>query len=222
MHFQTSTACRRRLARRTILKLSLIALIPAAHGPAAWRPLQAQEPGEVVELKGNEVTAERLIEILAPSGGTRGVGLAATPALPPHCKVYHERLTRGIGIKPVAAIPTVPIHFAFNSAAVTPEEAPTLDAIGKALTSERLAGSCFSIEGHTDGVGSHAFNDRLSRRRAEAVVHYLTDKFSLEPQRLVAVGRGKRAPMAENVTPEGRQRNRRVQIVNLGSGEGET
>jgi outer membrane protein OmpA-like peptidoglycan-associated protein len=220
MDLETNTGAPHRAAGRMILRLSLLALLPAAP-PSTLYFFQAGEPGGVVELKGDEVTAERLIEILAPSGKTRGIGTGTTHSVTPHCKVYRERLTRGVGVEPVAPIPSVPVHFAFNSNKIAPEAIPALDAVGRALASQQLASSCFSLEGHTDSIGSHAFNDRLSRRRAEAVVSYHMDKFGLDPQRLVAVGRGKRSPVADNSTPEGRQRNRRVQIVNMGSGEEE-
>jgi outer membrane protein OmpA-like peptidoglycan-associated protein len=67
------------------------------------------------------------------------------------------------------------------------------------------------IEGHTDWVGSDAYNLRLSRRRAEAVVDWLVAN-GIERERLKAVGRGERAPIASNLTPEGRAQNRRVEI----------
>lgn len=212
-----------RPAGSTILRLGLVVCLPAILALSLRAPLQAQERGEVVELKSEEITPERLIEILEPKSSTRGVGIENATKHPqaPHCKLVHRRLTRGIKLAPVAAMPAVPIHFGFNSARLEPQAIPMLDALGAAIASERLAPFCFSIEGHTDAVGSHAFNDRLSQRRAEAVVRYLVHKFAVEPQRLVPVGRGKRVPLADNDSDEGRQRNRRVEIVNLGGGEEE-
>ena len=68
------------------------------------------------------------------------------------------------------------------------------------------------IEGHTDAQGTAENNLALSQRRAEAVKVYLIIQ-SIDASRLTAVGRGSEAPIADNTTPEGRQRNRRVEIV---------
>lgn len=226
MHHEKTPPPRGRQGR-LMATLGLLAMLIMALLCAAIPLLQAQEPGDVptvsspsprpvVELKDDEVTAERLIEILAPPGGTRGLNVVPRT---PHCAVYRRRLTRGVAVRGITAAAAIRIDFGFNSADIAPQAAQKLEAMGQALGSERLASSCIRVEGHTDGIGSNAFNDRLSRRRAEAVVHYLATRFGLDPQRLVGVGRGKREPIDDNGTPEGRQRNRRVEIANLGSGD---
>ena len=67
----------------------------------------------------------------------------------------------------------------------------------------------------TDGSG-RGDADRLSQRRAESVKRYLTQNFDIVPDRLVAVGRGEAEPIHENSTPQGREKNRRAEFVNLG------
>ena len=69
------------------------------------------------------------------------------------------------------------------------------------------------IEGHTDSVGGEAYNMRLSQDRAEAVVSRLINQFGIEPDRLQAVGYGESVPIADNSTPLGREKNRRVLMV---------
>lgn len=69
-----------------------------------------------------------------------------------------------------------------------------------------------AIEGHTDSVGSDSFNQGLSERRAEAVRVALTSR-GIDGSRVTAKGLGKSAPVASNATAEGRQRNRRVEVV---------
>lgn len=69
-----------------------------------------------------------------------------------------------------------------------------------------------TIEGHTDAQGSEADNLLLSERRAEAVKAYLVIQ-GVDSARVSTVGRGMQVPVADNATPEGRQRNRRVEIV---------
>src|SRR5262249_47991640 len=68
------------------------------------------------------------------------------------------------------------------------------------------------IEGHTDSRGSAAYNQELSDRRAAAVATALESR-GIPGDRVQTAGRGKDFPVASNDTPEGRQRNRRVEIV---------
>ena len=70
-----------------------------------------------------------------------------------------------------------------------------------------------TIEGHTDSVGDDASNLSLSERRAAAVKAYLESQFGIASDRLQAVGMGETKPAASNDTPEGRQQNRRVELV---------
>ena len=69
------------------------------------------------------------------------------------------------------------------------------------------------VEGHTDSVGSDAYNQGLSERRAKAVVKYLTDSVGVPADKLTAVGYGESRPVATNDTAEGRQKNRRVEFT---------
>jgi outer membrane protein OmpA-like peptidoglycan-associated protein len=68
------------------------------------------------------------------------------------------------------------------------------------------------IEGHTDSVGSEEYNEVLSERRARAVATGLMSR-GIPADQLQTIGRGKGYPVASNATPEGRQQNRRVEIV---------
>lgn len=73
------------------------------------------------------------------------------------------------------------------------------------------------IEGHTDSVGTDEYNLALSERRAEAVKRALVDR-GVGAERIVAKGLGKKFPVASNVTAQGRQMNRRVEVVILNEG----
>jgi outer membrane protein OmpA-like peptidoglycan-associated protein len=68
------------------------------------------------------------------------------------------------------------------------------------------------IEGHTDSVGSDDFNQQLSERRANSVGNFLSQQ-GVPASSITARGFGKTQPVATNDSPEGRQRNRRVEIV---------
>lgn len=69
------------------------------------------------------------------------------------------------------------------------------------------------IEGHTDSVGSDAYNQRLSERRANAVRQALISQYGISASRLTAQGFGESRPVATNSTDAGRQENRRVMVV---------
>lgn len=67
------------------------------------------------------------------------------------------------------------------------------------------------INGHTDSTGSEAYNQKLSERRAQAVVNYLVENYGVNPDQLKAIGHGEMMPIADNATSEGRRANRRVE-----------
>ncbi|HKJ65398.1 MAG TPA: OmpA family protein [Desulfopila sp.] len=67
------------------------------------------------------------------------------------------------------------------------------------------------IFGHTDSIGPDAYNQKLSERRARAVFNYLVDN-GIDKTRLKTRGFGESLPIAPNTTPEGRQKNRRVEV----------
>jgi len=70
--------------------------------------------------------------------------------------------------------------------------------------------------GHTDSVGSDAYNQKLSLRRSQAVKAYLISK-GIDKTRIYTEGKGEKQPVADNKTKEGRAKNRRVEIEVVGS-----
>lgn len=107
------------------------------------------------------------------------------------------------------------LRFAFDSAELTDESLVTLAEIAKLLQED--ADLRLGVEGHTDNVGAASYNARLSQRRAEAVKMHLVRTFNISPARLETRGLGDTKPVADNVTEEGRARNRRVELVDLGA-----
>ncbi|MGN0482775.1 MAG: flagellar motor protein MotB [Lachnospiraceae bacterium] len=104
--------------------------------------------------------------------------------------------------------------FESGSAEIRAEAMPLMEKIGKIL--EKYQDNIIEIEGHTDNVPIHnsnfASNEALSLYRAMSVTDYIREQTSIEPSRLKAAGRGEYVPIADNNTPEGRARNRRVEI----------
>ena len=101
------------------------------------------------------------------------------------------------------------IFFETNRSVITPLSYPALDRVINFM--KKNPGIKVEIDGHTDSVGSEAYNQRLSQARAQAVVEYLV-KHGISIDRLVAKGFGESKPVAPNTTPEGRAKNRRVEF----------
>ena len=103
------------------------------------------------------------------------------------------------------------------------EAMPIIQKVGAIL--ERYAESTIEIEGHTDNVpintAKYKSNDVLSSYRALSMFEYLVQNTSLDPSKLKHSGRGEYMPVADNSTPEGRAKNRRIEIkiYNTLSGE---
>jgi cytochrome c oxidase subunit II len=102
------------------------------------------------------------------------------------------------------------IHFATGSSALTADSKYELDALVDILT-KKYPTMNIGIDGHTDNVGDAAANQTLSVQRAESVVKYLTDR-GISAARLRAAGYGDTQPTADNAKPDGRRKNRRVEI----------
>ena len=101
------------------------------------------------------------------------------------------------------------ITFGFNSSELNPAFFSVLDRV--ANVTNQNAQTMLEVAGHTDSVGSDAYNDALSQRRAQAVASYLTSR-GVNSNRLMTVGGGERYPVASNDTDAGRAQNRRVEI----------
>lgn len=128
-------------------------------------------------------------------------GPAATRGCPVYRQVVVTESRLEIGQK---------IFFAFGKANILPKSFQLMDEVTKALTDH--ARLCVRIEGHTDAVGGGAKNKRLSQDRAASVMDYLVQR-GIAAKRLKAEGYGPEQPLESNATPEGRERNRRVEFV---------
>jgi outer membrane protein OmpA-like peptidoglycan-associated protein len=147
---------------------------------------------------------DRGLKPLPPSGMEMASSAAPAAAMP---------LTSSDVAAPNA---NLAVDFQTGSAELTPQAMATLDQLGKALTSPELAAYTFKIAGHTDTVGDPSINQSLSDQRARAVKSYLEAKFGISDSRLQAVGLGENDLLVPTPPQTPEQRNRRVQIINLG------
>jgi OOP family OmpA-OmpF porin len=118
--------------------------------------------------------------------------------------------------KPVAEKVTMAAdaHFDFDKAVLKPEGKAKLDDLVGKLKAVNL--EVVIAIGHTDSIGSDAYNKKLSLRRADAVKAYLVSK-GIEANRIYTEGKSESQPIADNKTKEGRAKNRRVEIEVVGS-----
>ncbi|MBE0624978.1 MAG: OmpA family protein, partial [Burkholderiales bacterium] len=107
-------------------------------------------------------------------------------------------------------------HFDFDKAVLKPEGKSKLDDLVGKLKAVNL--EVVIAIGHTDSIGSNAYNQKLSLRRAGAVKAYLVSK-GIEANRIYTEGKGETQPVADNKTKEGRAKNRRVEIEVVGTRE---
>jgi OOP family OmpA-OmpF porin len=103
------------------------------------------------------------------------------------------------------------VQFKTGSAKILPESDELLTQVATVLA-EHPEIVKIEVQGHTDSRGGKRYNQRLSERRAAAVVKWLVKQGNVDASRLLSQGYGMDEPIAENDTPEGRQKNRRVQF----------
>ena len=106
------------------------------------------------------------------------------------------------------------VLFDSGKSEIKTEAYPLMDKIGKILQSYQQ--NMIEIEGHTDNVPIHtskyANNNELSSSRALSMFDYLVEHTTLQPMQIKHSGRGEYMPIADNSTPEGRAKNRRIEI----------
>jgi len=213
---------KRTMERKTLCLLLLIAGCVALWSTASGVP--ALEEGEVVippeahqkavqalKALGPERGALRLsYKVLAIEGIIRGIS-ARSEKIQAALKDLGARETE---TEYLIELPG-DILFDFDKWSIREDAEEPLSKVGDLIRATRHK---VSIIGHTDSKGSEAYNLELSKKRAEAVKQWLVEKEGVDPQRLETSGKGEGEPVAPNThpdgsdNPEGRQRNRRVEI----------
>jgi OOP family OmpA-OmpF porin len=160
-----------------------------------------------------------------PANGTQGCDGVPKPAAP--APVAAPAPAPAAAPTPAPVVPVVPAapvsekvtfaadaFFDFAKSTLKPDARAKLDDLAEKTKDVNL--EVIIAVGHTDSVGSDAYNQKLSVARAESVKKYLVSK-GIETNRVYTEGKGEKQPVADNKTDEGRAKNRRVEIEVVGT-----
>lgn len=202
-------------AKRLAAALLAIPALAAAEPPYAdpWdAATEAAAEAAVARLgPGRALTViPRVLAIRGLESGIAGGGTGIVATVQEVRKAMQDLGAKETDLEVRVALPA-DVLFDFDKADIRPDAA---QALGQVATLIRAypSGSA-ALEGHTDGKGDGAYNQRLSERRAEAVRRWLVEREALEAARLTTRGWGEARPVAGNDDEAGRQRNRRVEVV---------
>jgi OOP family OmpA-OmpF porin len=126
------------------------------------------------------------------------------PNTPANAKVDKDGCPQFVSIR-------LNVEFDFDKSIVKPQYEGDIEKVADFMKAHPQLKA--TVEGHTDNIGTAAYNLALSQRRANAVKQVLVDKSKIASNRLKAVGYGLTKPIADNNTDAGRQQNRRVDVV---------
>jgi len=170
--------------------------------------------GALVGIAAGNTPAERQRGAVVGALIGGGLGAIGGQQLDRQEAELRQQMGRNVGIVNTGSqlIVTLPqdILFATDSASLTGALQNDLYTLAGSLN--RYPETTVNVIGHTDNVGSASYNQALSQRRAQAVSSVLVNA-GVAPFRVRSIGRGEDAPVATNLTPEGRAQNRRVEII---------
>ena len=210
------------IGQRMLLTLMTCAVVvlPALRA-VADETTGAQSPEEIIR----QLTPRGLPHMgtTAPAGPNPAISPANAPSVAPVpvSSEHNNPPTEPVGSLPS---PTPPVHpsvtlrtitFEFGSARLEPGSVEQLRNLGIALNQLTTAEAKLLIEGHTDRKGTRAYNDELSKRRADSVKDYLVKEMGVSADKLETVGKGFSEP-ANPKNPYAPE-NRRVVVVNIGA-----
>lgn len=173
----------------------------------------AWSPEKMIEGCGK---AAKPVPVAAPAAPPPVVAPAPRPPLAVAPPPAPPPAARPVAAAPKPKVRTVTLQsdalFAFNSAFFKREGQPG-DLEKLAQRARDLSSvEAVHIVGHTDNIGSSAYNQRLSERRAASMRDFFV-KSGIDPAKITIMGMGERSPVADNATRDGRARNRRVVIM---------
>lgn len=187
---------------------------PAPAPEDDYVPAEAQALAEsVVNAEFNRDKTTRLVMNITTIVGRTSALTGFSTAIAAREEKIDDRLSRlAARVTETEVIIQLPgaILFDFDSASIRPDAERALEDVRQVIAS--YAGRPVRIDGHTDSVAGDEYNRQLSERRAKSVAQWLTSR-GVDQARVTTAGLGESRPVATNDTSEGRQKNRRVEIV---------
>jgi len=223
VHEFRSTNCGLIPKRRTMKKLNKVAILfaSAALATAAGAQVKAADGGNVIDNwqngTGELVWKNGTNELCwrdanwTPATAAEGCDGALVKAAPAPAPAPVAPAPAPVASKVTFAADA---FFDFDKSVLKPEGKAKLDELASKVQGINL--EVIVAVGHTDSVGSDAYNQKLSERRAQAVKAYLESK-GIDKSRVYTEGKGEKQPVADNKTKEGRAQNRRVEIEVVGT-----
>ncbi|MFO1519571.1 MAG: OmpA family protein [bacterium] len=196
-----------------MLFFGVVALVSGPHAARAEStivPLETDPPACQADRK-DRTTCKRWYEMVEDPDPT--ACLYVRRNLETKCgRWYHvgEEAPRPVKVEAKKIVIDQMVHFDFNKYNIKKDSYQILDDVASILQKNPQI-KRVKVEGNTDSIGSDAYNQKLSQRRAEAVVDYLVNK-GISRARLEPVGYGKSRPIATNKTAAGRAQNRRTEF----------
>jgi outer membrane protein OmpA-like peptidoglycan-associated protein len=175
-----------------------VAAVTATPVPPPVEPLVEHLTGDKGFPEGSDTTSTPA-PLVAP---VKLATPAPAPAAPAEVAAAQAQLTQDMSLKN--------IEFEVGSATIRPTSTAILDEV--ATTLKKVPGTPVEIGGHTDSSGNELANIKLSQDRANSVKRYLVDK-GIPATQLTPKGYGPSKPVADNATPEGKQKNRRIEFT---------
>ena len=199
---------RRRRGRRLLLLLLLVAALAAG----GW--FYVQDRG--IPSLSSHASAPSPSPSAVASPTPSVTPSPTTQASPSATSTQQPTVTHSAPASTPARKPNVTLRsdlaFGFNSSTLSPEAKSAVAKVAKQVLEAGLTGKIY-VDGYTDNLGSSAYGQVLSQRRADAVSSYLQSQLAGADVSIVSVGHGEADPVATNATSDGRKSNRRVTIT---------
>ena len=173
---------------------------------------QAAENGKYVQDSAGKAVKNSAGECVKAQFGSMPEGCEAAPTPPPAPKPAPAPAPKPAPIQKMTM--SADANFDFDKAVLKPAGQASLDQFMAGLAGSKVSG--ISVVGHTDSVGTDAYNQKLSERRAGAVANYLVSK-GVPAAAIQAAGKGESQPVADNSSKAGRAANRRVEVEASGT-----
>jgi outer membrane protein OmpA-like peptidoglycan-associated protein len=207
-----------RRPRLVVPLAALLMVVPlsaaaAQNPPGPWDPETERAAEDAVARLGAKRALDIQPVVLAIQGNNLGVSGSGTGVVANVQEVRQAMQSLGAketGLEVRVELPA-DVLFDFDKADIRPDAAQALHQLATLIRAYPKGTA--RLEGHTDSVGVAAYNRKLSDRRAAAVKKWLVEREQIDAKRLSTKGFGATRPVASNATDEGRQKNRRVEVV---------